>query len=126
MRNLQRLSSFLSRFSTFSAAGKILWGIWLCMPQWNTFERTASLRVMGDVFSETTWGIIFLCIGFFHLLMLLTMRKRWLMMIASYLSVIIWLYLAWILAIGNITAPGSAIYACIAFIEIFHREDYTT
>lgn len=88
---------------------KLLWGMWLLSPWWNTFANSVSFRAMSELANENVWGAGVVLIAVLHLAGLVFnihfMRKY-----AIFAGFLFWLFVSIMLVRTNPSGTGTIIY----------------
>lgn len=95
-----------------SPVAKVLWGIWLIHPTWQTFAGVRAYDTMAAVAPESTWGATFLFVGVAHLLAIASghyLARLWM----ARVGVAIWVAVAGMFGMTSVASTGVPIYMLI-------------
>lgn len=102
----------------FSGALGFLWGLWLLIPTWDTFNTTPSFAAMAALAPEWLWGSVIMGGGLLQVAMTIwgSLRLRsW----ATLGALLTWGFIATMLAISNFRATGGVVYFSICFSQVW-------
>ncbi len=97
-----------------SPVAKVLWGLWLLRPTWETFGGLRAYDTMTHLAPEGAWGIAFFLAGVLHLLVIAAGHFKARLWMANG-GVFIWTAVAVMFARTSISSTGVPIYLLLAF-----------
>lgn len=119
MRPIRRLRRLLLdynfEFAEFQVGlAALLWGSWLILPFWNTFESSNSFHVLRDSgIEESWWGLGIALVGALQLIGLIW-EHRSIRRFASFALVLVWLFISLMFILSNPAATATVIYPLFA------------
>lgn len=115
MTCLTRLHALLHRepwwAEWWSATGAIAWACWIVWQPLELADREP-YQVISFIASDAQWACIGLIIGATQLVAV-SLDHRWARFGAAFLAGLFWVCLAYGLWLGNMSAPGAAVYAVL-------------
>lgn len=98
----------------FLMALSFWWSLILILPT-STFGTSTAYTSMALVATEPIWATYFLIVGLLHMIGLKN-NNRELVMTASLISTITWLFVGTMLFIGSVATTGTGIYILVALL----------
>lgn len=119
----------LADFKLFSSLAKMLVGLWLLLPYWDTFNSAVAFSYMqyaipnNIISSEATWGLFFFISGICSIIGY-ALNKPSFYIAVRLVSNILWVFWATSILLGYIGSTGVPLYITLALFDIINTIEY--
>lgn len=98
----------------FNGLCLFLWGMWIALPHWDTFNSTPTFRAMAQLpLPENAQGFLIMCVGLSVLFGIFFGHRR-LRKVAIFWSTLIWIFISTMFIDANYQSTATITYPMLA------------